>query len=53
VFDAATLAKLYPAGSADYVKKFDAAADKAVKDGIWLQPEATNFKNAASQITFG
>jgi hypothetical protein len=52
-FDAATLAALYPNGSADYVKAFDKAVDKAVKAGIWLRPEAEHFKTAASQITFG
>jgi hypothetical protein len=49
-FDAATLAQLYPNGSADYVKAFDKAADRAVKAGIWLAPEAENFKRAAGEI---
>jgi hypothetical protein len=52
-FDAATLAELYPNGSADYVKAFDAAAGKVVKAGYWLEPEAERFKAAARQITFG
>jgi hypothetical protein len=30
-FDAATLAKLYPKGSTDYVAAFDNATDQAVK----------------------
>jgi hypothetical protein len=51
-FDAATLAELYPNGSADYVKAFNKATKQAVKDGIWLEPEAENFKEAASQISF-
>jgi hypothetical protein len=52
-FDAATLAELYPNGAADYVKAFDKAADKTVKAGFWLEPEADRFKAAARQITFG
>jgi hypothetical protein len=50
-FDAATLAELYPAGSADYAKEFGAAANEAVKAGVWLEPEASNFKEAARTIT--
>jgi hypothetical protein len=49
-FDAATLAELYPSGSADYVKAFNKAVDQAVKDGIWLGPEADNYKAAAPAI---
>lgn len=49
--DAATLAHLYPNGSADYVKAFDKAADQAVTSGIWLKPEADNFKRAAQRIS--
>jgi hypothetical protein len=52
-FDAATLAELYPNGSADYVTAFDKAADKAVKAKIWLEPDAERFKAAARQITLG
>jgi Alpha/beta hydrolase domain len=51
--DAATLAKLYPNGSADYVKAFDKAVDQAVKAGVWLKPEAENFRAAAGRISFG
>lgn len=51
-FDAETLAELYPNGSADYVAAFEKAADQAVEDGIWLEPEAENFKQAANEITF-
>jgi hypothetical protein len=50
-FDATTLAELYPNGSADYVDAFETATAKAVKAGIWLKPEADNFKNAARAIT--
>ncbi len=52
-FDAATLAQLYPGGHAEYVAKFDKAADAAVKAGVWLQPEADHFKAAARKISFG
>lgn len=50
-FDAATLSRLYPNGSTDYVKAFEKAADHAVTAGIWLKPEADNFKRAARQIS--
>ena len=52
-FDATTLAELYPNGEDDYVKAFDEAADKAVEEGFWLEPEAEHYKAAARQITFG
>jgi Alpha/beta hydrolase domain len=52
-FDAATLAELYPNGSADYVAAFDKAVDKAVKQGIWVKADGESFKAAARQITFG
>jgi hypothetical protein len=52
-FDAATLAALYPGGSVEWQQEFAKAADKAVKDGFWLEPEAENFKAASEQITFG
>jgi hypothetical protein len=48
--DAATLAALYPTHD-DYVKKFDASADRAVKAGYWLKPNADNFKRAAAQLS--
>ncbi len=51
-FDGATLAQLYPTHEA-YVKAFDAAADKAVKAGFLLEPEAERFKQAAAQIDLG
>lgn len=35
-FDAATLARLYPGGRADYLKRFEAALDRAVKAGFIL-----------------
>jgi Alpha/beta hydrolase domain len=48
--DAATVAALYPTHD-DYVKKFDASADKTVKAGFWLKPESENFKRAAAQLS--
>ena len=51
--DAATLARLYPEGSADYVDAFEEAADRAVEAGVWLEPEARNFTAAAGTIGFG
>lgn len=50
--DAATVAALYPTHD-DYVKKFDASADKAVKAGFWLAANADDFKRAAAQLGFG
>ena len=50
-FDAATLAELYPNGSHEYVEAFDEAVDRAVKKGIWLEPEAKNYKAAAHQLS--
>lgn len=52
-FDAATLAELYPNGSADYVAAFDESADKTVQAGYWLQEEADKYEAAASEINFG
>lgn len=52
-FDAATLARLYPGGSDEYALAFVKSANKAVEDGVWLEPEAKNFKQAARSITFG
>jgi hypothetical protein len=51
-FDAATVAALYPT-SADYVRKFGASADAAVKAGFWLKPESENFKAAAKRLSIG
>ena len=51
-FNATVLEKLYPNGSASYVKAFANAARRAVKSGVWLEPEATNFERAARQISF-
>ena len=50
-FGAAALEKLYPQGSSQYVAEFDRSADKAVAAGVWLEPEANNFKAAARTIT--
>ena len=50
--DAATIAALYPS-HADYVKKFDAATDKAVKAGFLLPEQAKNYKAAAAPSQSG
>jgi len=47
-FDAATMASLY-ADHDDYVAKFRAATDRAVKAGFLLAPEAENLTAAAEQ----
>jgi len=51
-FDAATLAALYPTHAA-YVAKFNRSADRAVKAGFLLPPEAKNLKAAAAQSSIG
>jgi hypothetical protein len=51
--DAATLAELYPGGSAEWQEAFAKASDKAVQDGFWLDAQADNFKAASEQISFG
>jgi hypothetical protein len=51
-FDAPTLAALY-SSHADYVKKFNAAADRAVKAGFLLKRNADNFKAAAASVNIG
>ena len=48
-FDAATLAELYATHS-DYVEKFSASADKAVKKGFLLDEHADAFKDAANSL---
>jgi Alpha/beta hydrolase domain len=52
-FDAATLAERYPQGSAGYAEEFDKAANRAVREGVWLEPDAEHYKAAAQQISFG
>jgi hypothetical protein len=49
-FDAGTVAKRYPGGTTDYVTAFNQAVDRAVADGVWLQPEGDRFRAAAQQI---
>lgn len=51
-FDAATLAELY-ASHDEYVDAFNTAADKAVKDGYWVETDADQFKAAAAEIDLG
>ena len=47
-FDAATLGKLYPGGKADYLKKFDASLDGAVKGGFILPADAPEIRALAA-----
>ena len=47
-FDAATLAKLYPGGKADYLKTFDASLDGAVKAGFILPADAPEIRALAA-----
>ena len=49
VFDAPTLASLYPSHDA-YVSKFSRAADTTVAKGFWLAPDAALWKAAAQQL---
>ncbi len=51
--DAATLAELYPDGSAEWQEAFARSVDETVQDGFWLAPEADSFKAASEQINFG
>ena len=48
-FDAATLASLYPSHDA-FVTRFARSADRAVKAGYWLAPNAKSFTTAAEQL---
>jgi hypothetical protein len=47
-YDAATLAKLYPGGKADYLKKFDASLDKSVKAGFIQAADAPEIRALAA-----
>ena len=47
-FDAATLARLYPGGKADYVKKFDASLGAAVKGGFIESADQAEIKALAA-----
>jgi hypothetical protein len=47
-YDAATLAKLYPGGKADYLKKFDASLQGAVKAGFILPADQTEIRALAA-----
>jgi hypothetical protein len=46
-YDAATLARLYPGGKADYLKKFDASLAKAVKAGFILPADQAEIRALA------
>ena len=47
-YDAATLAKLYPGGKADYLKKFDASLSSAVKAGFILPADQAEIRALAA-----
>jgi hypothetical protein len=47
-FDSATLARLYPGGKADYLKKFDASLAQAVKGGFILKADAPEIRELAA-----
>jgi hypothetical protein len=47
-FDAATLARLYPGGKADYLKKFDASLGAAVKGGFILPADQAEIRALAA-----
>ncbi|HEX7943118.1 MAG TPA: alpha/beta hydrolase domain-containing protein, partial [Phenylobacterium sp.] len=46
-FDAATLARLYPGGKPDYLKKFDAALARAVRAGFILPADQAEIRALA------
>ena len=47
-FDAATLAKLYPGGKAEYLKTFDASLARAVKGGFILKADEPEIRALAA-----
>jgi Alpha/beta hydrolase domain len=47
-YDAATLAKLYPGGKADYLKAFDASLGQAVRGGFILPADAPEIRALAA-----
>lgn len=47
-YDAATLARLYPGGKADYLKRFDASLDRAVAGGFILKADAPEIRALAA-----
>jgi hypothetical protein len=52
IFDAATLANLYPTHQA-YVTRFTAAVDALERSGYWLAAEANDARKAAEQSRVG
>jgi len=47
-YDTATLARLYPGGKADYLKKFDASLDRAVAGRFILKADAPEIRALAA-----
>ena len=50
-FDAATVQRLYPGGVADYLDRFTAALDSAIKSGFILPADRTEILELA-EATF-
>jgi hypothetical protein len=48
-FDAATLARLYPGGAADYLERFTAALDSAIAAGFIVPADRDEIVELASQ----
>ncbi len=47
-YDAATLKRLYPGGKADYLRKFDAALDRAIRAGFILPADRAEIHELAA-----
>jgi hypothetical protein len=51
-FDAATLARLYPGGKRDYLKKFEASLDSTIKAGFILPADRKEILALAAAMTY-
>ena len=47
-FDAATLQRLYPGGKGEYLKKFEASLDAAIKAGFILPDDKAEIMGLAA-----
>jgi Alpha/beta hydrolase domain len=52
-FDAATLARLYPGGKSEYLKKFEASLDSAIKSGFILPADRKEILDLAALAYHG
>jgi Alpha/beta hydrolase domain len=50
VFDQATLDKLYPAGRAEYLKKFDQSLESTLKSGFILSTDGAEIRALAAAM---